>query len=239
MKKIDIVVPMAGNGSRFSIAGYNLPKPLLDVDGEEMMFRAIESIKPKRHEYRFIFIVQSIHCKLYEIDSRLRNRYPDCFIVTTQKGNNGSAITILSASSLIYNNPVIVSVCDAIQLIDIDDFIDNAEYKGGLMATFEDKELTNKWCYTKLEKEGGQQIKEKCAISTHASTGVWYFKSGLDLLRGIIDTIYNKDKVNDEYYVTMAYNYIKNVDIYPAGFIPLGVPEELESYRNKTHKEYK
>lgn len=236
---VNLVVPMAGEGSRFKKAGYKLPKPLIDVNGEEMMFRAIESIRPKRHLYRFIFIVQSLHCSLYNIDEKLRYRYPGCLIVKIQLSTNGSAISVLSASHLIYDGPVILSVCDAIQMIDIDDFIDKAEGKTGLMATFEDPEMTGKWCYTHLEAEGYQQIKEKSAISTHANTGVWYFEKGLDLIKGITNVISNGDKINDEYYVTMAYNYIEGVDVYPAGFIPLGVPDELEDYLTGTYKEYK
>ena len=34
-KKLNILIPMAGAGSRFQKAGYTFPKPLIDVEGKQ------------------------------------------------------------------------------------------------------------------------------------------------------------------------------------------------------------
>jgi NDP-sugar pyrophosphorylase family protein len=50
---INIVIPMAGEGSRFSQAGYDLPKPLIPVIGKPMIQWVIENIKPHREHRSF------------------------------------------------------------------------------------------------------------------------------------------------------------------------------------------
>ena len=44
---INIVIPMAGRGSRFASAGFELPKPLIDVMGKPMIDWVIDNIAPK------------------------------------------------------------------------------------------------------------------------------------------------------------------------------------------------
>ena len=52
---LNILVPMAGHGSRFAKAGYALPKPLLPTHGRPMIERVVDNIRPTR-PHRFIFI---------------------------------------------------------------------------------------------------------------------------------------------------------------------------------------
>ena len=39
-----ILIPMAGEGSRFAKEGYVFPKPLIDVNGKPMIQRVIENL---------------------------------------------------------------------------------------------------------------------------------------------------------------------------------------------------
>ncbi len=57
-RNVNIVIPMAGNGSRFAMAGYDLPKPLIDIVGKPMIQRVIDNMNIKG---RYIFIVQKAH----------------------------------------------------------------------------------------------------------------------------------------------------------------------------------
>lgn len=43
-KDVNILCPMAGNGSRFKDAGYKLPKPLIDVNGKPMIQVVVENL---------------------------------------------------------------------------------------------------------------------------------------------------------------------------------------------------
>lgn len=62
---LNIVVPMAGLGSRFVQAGYQMPKPLIDIHGRPMIEYVVNNIRPKQN-HRFIFICQEEHIKKYD-----------------------------------------------------------------------------------------------------------------------------------------------------------------------------
>lgn len=57
---LNIVVPMAGAGSRFAVAGYADPKPLIPVHSVPMIKVVIDNLTPAC-EHRFIFICQAAH----------------------------------------------------------------------------------------------------------------------------------------------------------------------------------
>ena len=50
----NIVIPMAGAGSRFAIAGYTKPKPFIDVLGKPMIVRVLENLTCKDARYILI-----------------------------------------------------------------------------------------------------------------------------------------------------------------------------------------
>ena len=72
---LNIVIPMAGRGSRFAEAGYTMPKPLIDVHGRYMIEYVIENLKPNR-EHRFIFICQEEHLQKYGLKEKLEELSP-------------------------------------------------------------------------------------------------------------------------------------------------------------------
>ena len=63
---LNIVIPMAGRGSRFADAGYELPKPLIDVNGKPMIEVVTANIRPKC-DHRFIYICQVEHLNKYNL----------------------------------------------------------------------------------------------------------------------------------------------------------------------------
>jgi len=233
---LKIVIPCAGKGQRFADAGYEVLKPLIDVNGRLMVDRVIDSLRPKRHDYQFIFIVLKEHCLRYGIDEILKRIEPNSQIVVIDKYTEGSGITLLSASHLIYNDEVIVSVCDTQSLLDIDDFIDKTQGKDGLIATFETEQ--SHFCFVELNDKGFVRCKEKEHISSHASTGIWYFDSGAKLISALCEGIYANDRVNNEFFSTIAYNYLKstNIGIYDTKVISMGTPKELEEYYDKSRR---
>ena len=56
--KLNILIPMAGAGSRFEKAGYTFPKPLIDVNGEPMIKIVVDNLNI---DGNYIFIVQKNH----------------------------------------------------------------------------------------------------------------------------------------------------------------------------------
>src|SRR5574338_787686 len=103
-----IVVPMAGEGSRFSKAGYSLPKPLIDVEGKPMIQRVIANLP---FDAEFIFLVRREHLESYTLESVLeestRGRYQ---IVIVDRLTEGAACTVLLARDLINTSePIMLS----------------------------------------------------------------------------------------------------------------------------------
>jgi len=91
---LNIVVPMAGRGSRFQQVGYVDPKPLIQVAGKSMIERVISNLTPST-EHRFIFICQREHLLSYPIEACLLAATPGCVVLTVDRVTEGAACTVL------------------------------------------------------------------------------------------------------------------------------------------------
>ena len=58
---INIVIPMAGAGSRFAKAGYLKPKPFIDVLGKPMICHVLDNLNIK--DAKFILLARAEHYK--------------------------------------------------------------------------------------------------------------------------------------------------------------------------------
>ena len=63
-----ILIPMAGEGSRFKKEGYTFPKPLIDVNGKPMIQCVIENLDFDAH---YVFLVRKSHIEKYNIEELL------------------------------------------------------------------------------------------------------------------------------------------------------------------------
>ena len=101
-KKLNIVVPMAGRGSRFAGAGYEKPKPMIDVLGFPMIQYVIGNLRPST-PHRFIFIVLAEHIDRYQVDRSLTQLAPGAIVIPLDGVTEGAACTVLTAKDYIYN----------------------------------------------------------------------------------------------------------------------------------------
>ena len=101
---INIVIPIAGEGSRFVKAGFDKPKPFIDVAGKPMVVRVIENLK--YNDARYILIGRREHLEQErEIVKEIEKKYNAVFIpidVLTE----GTACTVLFARKYINNNNI-------------------------------------------------------------------------------------------------------------------------------------
>ena len=67
-----LILPMAGKGSRFTEEGYDLPKPLLDVDGLPMILQAVDCLPESDNN---VFICLQDHIDDFGIDKILKNYF--------------------------------------------------------------------------------------------------------------------------------------------------------------------
>lgn len=238
---LNIVVPMAGEGSRFSKVGYALPKPLIDVCGKPMIKVVIDNIKPNQ-PHRFIFICRREHIVSYSLDSYLRDIEPGCIVLTVESLTDGPACTVLNAKSYINNNDqLMIANCDQYINININDYLNFFNQYGGdgLIMTMKSRE--DKWSYVKCDNETVISVVEKKVVSDEATVGIYNYKRGADFVRAAEIMIEKNDRTNNEFYVAPAYNYLietgKKVSFYnigsaSTGMYGLGVPEDLDYFCN-------
>jgi HAD superfamily hydrolase (TIGR01509 family) len=232
--KTNVLIPMAGAGSRFQQAGYTFPKPLIDVRGKPMIQTVVENLNI---DANFIFVVQKEHRIKYNLDTLLNLITPGCKIVEVEGITEGAACTSLLAKELINNDyPLLMANSDQFLDWDSNEFM----YKmletncDGGMVTF--RATHPKWSFAKIDEMGYvTEVAEKNPISDIATVGVYYWKRGVDYVHFAERMIENNIRVNGEFYVCPVFNQaiadgkkIRTFDI--PSMWGLGTPEDLTYY---------
>lgn len=238
MSKINIIIPMAGAGSRFVRDGYSVAKPFIEINHRMMIELVLDGIK--YYQARYMIIIQESYLEIYskQIDL-LKNKYK-IDISTVKSLTQGSSCTVLSAYKNIDNNPLVICDCDNI--------IDNATFssfiKDALSTKVDGSLLTfnsEKTCfsYAKTDSLGYVlDVKEKEVISENAISGFYFIKNGNDFINSCIDImIYNK-KSKNEFYISDVYKDLisksKKVKIFNVSeslINCVGTPEQLNFYK--------
>lgn len=229
----NILIPMAGNGSRFFNAGYKDPKPLIDVNGKPMIQRVVENIGIPGN---YIFMVQAEHYKKYNLEKVLTSLSPGCKIVQVDGVTDGAARTALLAKQHIDNQrPLVIANSDQLLDWDSSEFMSQLLEIGadGNMALFLANE--DKWSYAKIKNNRIIEVAEKVVISNNASTGVYGWSKGSDYVRYAEQMIEKNIRVNNEFYICPVYNEaIKDNKIILPMFVDsmhgLGTPEDLDKF---------
>src|SRR6267142_4353506 len=115
MGELQIVIPMAGRGSRFASAGYTTPKPLIPLGGRPMIAWIIENVRPTRR-HNFTFICLGEHLETFpQVPDELRRLCPGCNIVPVNAVTEGAACTVLLAREIINSDdPLMIANSDQI-----------------------------------------------------------------------------------------------------------------------------
>lgn len=241
--KYNIVIPMAGLGSRFKEKGYKMPKPLIDVNGETMIKLVTDNLNI---DANFIYIVQKEHYEQYNLELYLKSIKSNCKIVVIDGITDGAARTVLYAEDLIDNDRhLIITNSDQFFEWNSDEFyyiLESHPAIDGCTLTFESKDLNPKWSYAKLGEDNYvTEVAEKRVISNNANCGLYYFNKGSDFVEGAKKMIEKDIRTNNEFFIAPVYNEliqdgkkIINYDI--EKFWGLGVPEDLEHYLEHYNK---
>ena len=238
--KVNIIIPMAGRGSRFANGGYKEPKPLIPIFNKTMIEVVVSNLTPKR-EHRFIFVCQNEHIKEYGLKDKLSKLDKDVEIIGIDEITEGQLCTVLKASDFI-NNEEALMTANSDQYIDFDindylEYMESKEYDG-LIMTMTSKD--EKWSYAKTDDNSIViETAEKKAISNEATVGIYNFKAGKDLVKAADKMIQDNIRVNGEFYICPVYNYlikegyktgIYNIGEEYNGMYGLGIPKDLEFF---------
>ena len=203
--KMNVLIPMAGAGSRFEQAGYTFPKPLIDVNGKPMIQRVVDNLNI---DARHIFIVQKSHYEKYALKHMLNLIAPNCEIIQVEGMTEGAACTTLLAKEFIDNDePLVLANSDQYVEWDSNQFMYSAmaDDIDGSILTFE--ATHPKWSYARLNDDGFVvEVAEKKPISKHATVGVYFWRRGSDYVRSAESMINKNIRVNNEFYVCPVYN---------------------------------
>jgi dTDP-glucose pyrophosphorylase len=232
---VNIVIPMAGNGSRFAEAGFELPKPFIDVLGKPMICHVLDNLKvPNAH---YILIARKQHVDAHpEIVNQISQQYPIDWVLVDGL-TEGAACTILHAHRLINNEtPLLLANSDQYLDMDVAQFVNDAQTSqadGSILTFWADHE---KWSYAKVDAASGwvTQVAEKVVISNNATVGVYYFAQGKTFVEAALDMIVTNTRFRNEFYTCPAYQFaidrgskIKTFDIPVEQMFGLGTPEDL------------
>ena len=232
--KMNVLIPMAGAGSRFQQAGYTFPKPLIDVNGKPMIQVVVENLGI---DANFIFVVQKEHREKYNLDTLLNLIAPNCKIVEVDGLTEGAACTALLAKEHIDNdNPLFFANSDQFVEWDSTEFIykmNETDADGGIVSF---RATHPKWSFVKVNDDGFvTEVAEKNPISDIATVGYYYWKNGSDFVRYAEEMIEKNIRVNKEFYVCPVFNQaieggkkIRTFDI--PKMWGLGTPEDLNNY---------
>lgn len=241
------VIPMAGLGSRFSEAGYLLPKALVPVSGKPMIVRVIEALPESD---KSIFIVRQEHIELYGIDALIKQHCPNAIVVAVDKTTEGQASTcMLAMPYLDDNDDLFVAACDNSFLYNKEKYQELVQDPSidSIIWTFtKEKLLVQKptaWGWVKLEDDGLtiQDMSVKVPVSEnpfndHAVVATFYFKRAGDFKAAYEMMVAENYRINNEFYVdSMPIFYKKlgkrsvifDVDLY----VGWGKPQDLYEYQ--------
>lgn len=235
---LNIVIPMAGRGSRFADAGYKLPKPLIDVNGKAMIEVVTDNIRPSC-PHKFIYICQKEHLEKYHLEKELKRMADDPVIITIDHVTEGAACTVLLAEKYIDNeDQMMIANSDQYVDTDIDDYLKQIKENDGLIMTMPADHP--KWSYIRFDESGYvTEVREKEVISNEATVGIYNYRHGGDFVKYAKRMIEKNIRVNNEFYVAPVYNEMiedgKRIVFHNVGekMHGLGTPEDLNTFLGK------
>lgn len=233
MRTLHIIMPMAGEGSRFKKEGWETPKPLISLHGIPLFLRAINSVVTESISAKYSFIVREEHIHQYHIDNMILMNIPGARIFSVEKTTRGAVETCLVAETNIgEDDAIIVMDCDLEFKSSRFDYLikESLSQKPedsikGVLVSFNSN--SPKYSYAEIDNNGMVvRTAEKEVISSHALCGAYFFGSGSCFLSAAHALLKEPCFKKPEYYVSLLYNKI----IREGGDVRLAEMEEYYSY---------
>ncbi|MBR4591393.1 MAG: hypothetical protein IKO36_12180 [Bacteroidaceae bacterium] len=250
-KKLDlhIIMPMAGEGKRFKDAGYNISKPLIEIDNSTIYEKAIFSLDyfrtDDKRNINYTFIVRE-DFKKDNIEDRIHKSFNNANIIYVDKTTNGALETSYLAKPYIKDDEGVI-------LMDCDVYFSSITYINEIkkqlskrienvnpcLLTFEND--NPRYSYVKLDKKGfASEVVEKKVISNNAILGCYFVGTGhlfKNIAATVIERWYDKKIDSKEIYTSLLFNeYIlhRKVEVVKINhcsgeyYVSMGTPEEFE-----------
>lgn len=237
-KLMNVVIPAAGEGSRFRQAGFSKAKPFIDVDGQAMVEKVIGNVRPKGADVHVLFRKEHM-CSEPEAVAEVQARGATVHVV--DRLTEGTACTLLLARTA-FDGPGMLLVANSDQYVDfdVDAYVRDCRERelDGSILVFKDVKRDPKWSFARLDNDGFVvEVAEKRPISDLATVGIYLFARGSDFVSAAIDMIACNDRVNGEFYTCPVYNYMiragAKIGVYEISndaMHGLGTPDDLAAF---------
>lgn len=235
MDKIHLIMPMGGGGTRFGNMGFELPKPLIELQGRPFFYWAVQSVVKFMDVQDITFVVLQEHVDRFEIDKKIREFYPAAKVQIIPHLLNGAVLTCMEGAKTIADKkPILFNDCDhAFTSKSFYRYCTDGEYEkiDGALLTF--RSDSPNYSYVQFDDDGRVTgTIEKQVVSNEAICGAYYFKD-----RTTFETAaesYLKHCAYKEFFMSGVYNVLCDKGSIVKTFeidehISFGTPEEYET----------
>ena len=234
--KPNILVPMAGLGSRFIKEGFKVPKQIINIKDKHLIDISLDCLNYK--DCNLIFVLRDEHVYNHHMDELLMKKFgDDISIVVLDQLTDGSVCSCLFAESLIDNDaPLVIHTLDIEFRPVFDPHVIETLDADGLILTF--KSNSTNYSYAQLDKDGNvTKTAEKKAISPNACVGIYGFKKGSDFCKYAREMIERDLRTKNEFYISPLYNVLiedgKKIITESVDKMHIfGTPDEYHFYKN-------
>ncbi len=241
---LQVLMPMAGSGSRFANEGYDKPKPLIEVSGKPMFIQAAMDLPASA---KLVIAVQkdfAAQAKKAVMGAQLKN----VEIAAIDRLTDGQASTVLLCEKYFdAAKPLLIAPCDTGYVWDWAAFkrIASDQKTDCCVWSFEKyapaARNPNAYGWVRTDGTGNvtgisckKQISEK-PINDLGVTGTFYFNRAMDLFEAIRSMIAKDRRINREFYVDEAINEVvgagKRTAAFKTKYLCWGSPNELKAYQ--------
>ena len=238
MKKIHLIMPMAGGGTRFGKRGFDLPKPLIEIQGKPFFYWAVKAVTHFVDVEDIVFVVLEDHIEKHSIDERIRSFFPNAVIHVIPHVLNGAVLTCCEGVGTLCDDlPILFNDCDhtflSHQFYEFCSSEDMEKVDGALLTFKSDNPA---YSYVEFDSEGRViGTIEKKVVSDKAICGAYYFKNK-DIFLSSVES-YLSNCAYQEYFVSGVYNVMAAQQRHIVTFdvdthISFGTPEEYETAKN-------
>lgn len=236
-----VIITMAGAGSRFRKAGYQVPKFMIEAKGKTLFEWSMDSLVDYNpHVGKYVFVVRKEDdASAFIKDQCEKYGIQNVEVVEIDYMTDGQATTCMLA--IPFADPD-----EPIMVYNIDTYVEPHEMKyddirgDGYIPCFHAE--GDHWSFAKLDESGKVvEVREKVRISDNCTLGAYYFSSA-KLYRDLYEEYYADDSrmEKNEKYIAPLYNFMieKGMDV-RIGIVDadkvhvLGTPEELQEFLNQ------
>lgn len=249
---MNIIIPMAGEGKRFSEQGYKIHKPAIPtidrrtgMEKPMVVCAALDLPGVAADGGNVIFIDRDFH-KRDGVEAAIQTEFPKARFITVDHLTEGQACTCLLAKEQINNEePLLIAGCDNGMIFRQDLFDRDTASADCLVFTYRNNEAVlknpNAYGWMIVDDENritGTSIKKAISddpLHDHAVVATFWFRQGRYFVDAAEKMIRENDRINGEFYVDQVVRHVLDMGLRAKVFeieryIGWGTPKDYEEY---------